>query len=109
MQGRYSVILVTCPSRKEALRISGELLRKRLIACANITGRIDSVYRWKGSLERSTEVIMILKSVAARFRDIEREVKRLHSYEVPEIISLPVHKGSRDYLRWISESSRPKA
>jgi periplasmic divalent cation tolerance protein len=108
MKNGYSVVMVTCASRGEAVRIARRLLDMRLVACANILGGIESRYRWKGRLERSSEVLLMLKTSSANFGRIEREVKRLHSYEVPEIAGLPITAGSREYLQWIRASVKCK-
>jgi len=99
------LVLVTCKSRAEARRIVTSLVRKRLAACGNIVGStVTSIYRWKGRVERAKEVLVILKSTRKAFSALEREVTRLHSYEVPEIIAMPIIAGSRKYLSWVGES-----
>jgi periplasmic divalent cation tolerance protein len=105
--GRFRIILVTCGSLGEARRIGKTLVEKKLAACANILrGGIESVYRWKGKVERGREVLVILKTTAPRLNELEREVKRMHSYDVPEFIVLPVVEGSREYLDWLQDSVR---
>lgn len=104
MATRFVAVLVTCSSGREAGRIADSLLKKRLIACANIIGDVESKFRWKGKAESTKEFLMILKTAARHLGAVEREVKRLHSYEVPEIIALSVVKGSRDYLNWVERS-----
>jgi periplasmic divalent cation tolerance protein len=99
------VVLVTCKSKSEARRIVTALVTKRLAACGNISeSPVSSIYRWKGKIERAKEVLVILKSTRKAFTALEREVTRLHSYDVPEIIALPIVLGSRKYLSWIGES-----
>lgn len=99
------VVLVTCGSQKQAQKIGRRLVEAKLAACANILKvPVASIYRWKGRVEQAREFLMILKTTRARFAAMEREVRRLHSYEVPEIMALPVERGSRDYLRWVSRS-----
>lgn len=98
------VVLVTCGSFREATKISRALVEGRYAACANIIqAPVSSIYRWKGSVESAKEVLMILKTSRKKFPALEREVRRLHSYEVPEIIALPIQRGSRAYLAWIAE------
>lgn len=104
--GKYIVILTTYPSIKEARRITEKLLGKRLIACANIAAGIESIFWWKGRIDKAGEVLVIMKTVKRHFRAVSREIKMSHSYEVPEIVSLPICGGSRDYLRWIEVSVR---
>jgi periplasmic divalent cation tolerance protein len=88
----------------EARKIGRGVVEKKLAACANIVPGVESIYRWKGRVERAREVLVIMKTTAKRLPDLEREVKRLHSYEVPEFIVLPLTAGSRDYLNWIEQS-----
>jgi len=79
-------------------------VEKKLAACANILPGVESIYRWKGKVERAREVLMVMKTTVMRLRELEREVKRLHSYDVPEFIALPVTEGSTKYLSWLNES-----
>ena len=104
--GRYRIVLVTCASLAEARKIARSVVGKKLAACANIIPRIESIYRWKGQIEQSREVLMILKTTASRLRPLEREVKRIHTYEVPEFIALSVASGSPDYLQWLKQNTR---
>jgi periplasmic divalent cation tolerance protein len=105
---RAIVVLVTCASAREAEKIARSLVAKRLAACGNIVGPpVTSIYRWKDKVERAREILLVLKSTRARFAVLEREVRRLHSYEVPEIIALPIPAGSREYLSWLAENTRP--
>jgi periplasmic divalent cation tolerance protein len=98
------VVLVTCGSAREAKKIARTLVEKRLAVCGNILGApVRSIYRWKGKVETAREWLLILKSSRARFKALEAEVKRLHSYDVPEIIALPISAGSTEYLKWIGE------
>lgn len=98
------IIMVTCVSVKEARKIAGSILSKRLAACANIISGVESRFWWKGRLDRALEAIIMMKTLESNFKKIETEVQRLHSYEVPEIIAIPIAAGSRDYLDWISRS-----
>ena len=98
---RYRIALVTCASIAEARKIARKVVEKKLAACANILPGVESIYRWKRKVERTREVLMILKTSAARLPELEREVKRLHSYDVPEFIALPIAAGSKEYLRWV--------
>jgi len=102
--GQYRIVLVTCASIAEARSIGRSVVEKKLAACANIVPRVESIYRWKGKVERAQEVLVVMKTTAKRLSELEREVKRAHSYEVPEFIVLPVVAGSREYLQWLGES-----
>ncbi|HXQ97710.1 MAG TPA: divalent-cation tolerance protein CutA [Candidatus Limnocylindrales bacterium] len=102
---RAIVVLVTCKSSLEARRIALALVRKRLAACGNLLGTpVASIYRWKGRVESARETLLILKTTRSRFRTLEKEIRRLHSYQVPEIIALPIISGSPKYLNWIVEN-----
>jgi len=101
------IVLVTCGSTAEARRIARSVVEKRLAACVNVfPGRVESVYRWKGKVETARERLVLIKTTAGRLARLEREVKRLHSYEVPEFVVLPVESGSREYLAWVVENSQ---
>jgi len=102
---RAIVVLVTCKSPAEARRITSVLVRKRLAACGSFLGTpVASIYRWKGRVESARETLLILKTIRSRFRTLEKEIRRLHSYQVPEIIALSIVSGSQKYLNWLLES-----
>jgi periplasmic divalent cation tolerance protein len=98
------VVLVSCGSGKEAERIARELVRKKLAACVNVTRPVRSIYWWKGKVEAALEVLMLIKTTRHEFLALEREIRRLHSYETPEIIALPIVAGSKTYLAWLWKS-----
>jgi periplasmic divalent cation tolerance protein len=99
------IVLVTCGSPVEARKIANAVVSKRLAACVSILpGTMHSIYRWKGKVESAKEALMVIKTTAKRLSDLEREVKRLHSYDVPEFVAIPVAAGSRDYLAWLQAS-----
>ena len=103
------VVLVTCGSRAEARLIARGVVEARLAACANILRvSVDSVYRWNGEVESAKELLLLIKTTRSRFSALQRAIKRLHSYEVPEIIALPIAAGSRAYLEWINASVKAK-
>ena len=103
------IVLVTCGSMKEAKGLAGALVEARLAACANIfSAPMESVYRWKGRIERAKEFLLLVKSTRKRFPALRREIERLHSYDMPEIIALPIVDGATGYLRWLGESVQPK-
>jgi periplasmic divalent cation tolerance protein len=102
------IVLVTCRSAQEAGKIARAVVNDHLAACANIVNApILSIYRWKGSVESAREVLLIIKTTQGRLAALERAIRRLHSYEVPEIIALEVAAGSKKYLAWIAQSVRP--
>jgi periplasmic divalent cation tolerance protein len=103
--GKYVVVLVTCGSRGEAQRIAREIVSQRLAACANLLEiPVQSVYRWKGKIEKAREFLLLIKTSTRRLPALQAEVERLHSYDVPEFIALPIVAGSPKYLRWLAES-----
>ena len=104
MSDNYIVIFVTCPSKKEADSIAGSLLKKRLVACANVVNKVESKFRWNGRIDKARETLVMLKTAGNKFKAVEKEVRRLHSYEVPEIIAIPIVALSKDYRRWIRDS-----
>jgi periplasmic divalent cation tolerance protein len=99
----YIAIFVTAPSKKEAETIARRLLKKRLVACVNILEGIESFFWWQKKIDTAKEALLIVKSTKTKFNKIAKLVKSLHSYEVPEIIALPVIAGNKDYLGWIDE------
>ena len=100
----YVVVFVTCPDRETAESIAQEIVEKKLAACVNITGEIKSVYFWKGNIEKDREYLMIIKTTEDLFEDLERSIKEKHPYTVPEIIGMPIIKGSKEYLDWIDQA-----
>jgi len=100
------IVLTTCSSLKEARRIARALVERRLAACVNIgTAPVESVYRWEGKIESAKEYQLLIKTSRARYTEIERTIRELHGYEVPEIVALPIVSGSRDYLSWIGQNA----
>jgi len=99
------VVLVTCGSEEEAAKIANSLVEERLAACVNILSPIRSIYRWEGKIWDEKEWMLIIKTQKKRFEDLEKRVKSIHSYSVPEIIVLPIVKGSASYLRWLEETT----
>jgi len=106
MPNKFIIIFVTASSEKEAKRIISQLIKKKIIACANILKGIDSTFIWKGNIDNAKEVLIMLKTKKALFKKAAREIERLHSYDVPEIIAVPIVMGSKKYLDWIDESTQ---
>ncbi len=102
--GRYRIVLVTCGSLAEARKVGRSVVEKKLAACTNIVAGVESIYRWKGKVERAREVLLIMKTTAARLRQLEKEMRRLHSYDVPEFVVVPIVAGSQEYLEWVGKS-----
>jgi periplasmic divalent cation tolerance protein len=106
MPEEYIAVMITLPGRESARSIAQTLLAKRLIACANILGPVNSLYHWQGKLYDEEEVLMICKTRAALFEaELVPAVKALHPYEVPEIIAVPLQAGLPAYLAWIREET----
>jgi len=101
----FITLFVTAPNPAEAETISNGLLQDHLIGCATIIPEIQSHYRWEGKLCRDKEVLIIMKSRREHLDAIISKVKNLHSYDVPEIIAMPIIGGSREYLTWLSETT----
>ena len=102
------VVLITIDSEDEAVKIAKALLEENLIACANIIGKIRSLYKWKGEVCDDPEVLIICKSQRHLFSRLSEKVKALHSYDVPEIIAMPLVEGWAPYLQWIEEETQPE-
>lgn len=100
----YRVVLVTAGSKPEALKIAKALLTRKLAACVSLIPGMESHYRWKGRLEKNREILMMIKTSRSRVKGLIREVKKIHSYDVFEAISLPVLEGNPAYLKWMEES-----
>lgn len=100
----YIIIFVTTSDKKEARRIASAVIKNRLAACVNIADNIESLFWWQGKVDKAKEALLIIKSKKEKLAKIIKCVKSLHSYEVPEIIALPVVNGYKPYLEWIDES-----
>jgi periplasmic divalent cation tolerance protein len=98
------VSLTTTGSREEAQRIAETLVSRRLAACVQIAG-ISSTYRWKGKVTSEPEHLLLIKTASRLYKDIESAIQELHSYEIPEIVQLPIEQGLGRYLAWIEEST----
>jgi periplasmic divalent cation tolerance protein len=102
LDSEYIVVLMTTGSKHEAEEIVQHLLSDKLIACGNIVGPVTSFFRWSGKIERVEEFLVLMKTRKALFLRLTEVVKTMHSYEVPEIIAVPVVEGSKDYLDWMA-------
>jgi len=100
------VVFVTCGSEEEGLKIANALVEEHLAACVNLVSPIRSIYRWGGKIWDEKEWLLIIKTQKERFGELEKKVRSLHSYSVPEIISLPISDGSSSYLKWIKENTK---
>jgi len=100
------LVLTTAGSDEEAHNIARALVERRLAACVNIVPRVTSVYRWLGAIEEAEEWLLIVKTTLEAFERVRDAIKELHSYDLPECISIPIEEGNPAYLKWISESVR---
>lgn len=98
------IVIITTSTKNEAHKIVNNLLKNKLIACGNIIGPIYSYYWWKDEIEQSEEFLILAKSKQSLYNKLEKRVLKLHSYEIPEILVLPVVEGSKAYLDWIINS-----
>ena len=101
----FIVVFVTASSEEEGQKISHNLLQNKLVACANIVSGIKSMFWWQGKIDQSKEVLLILKTQKKLFSKVAKKVKSLHSYEVPEIIALPIVDGDEAYLKWLASET----
>jgi periplasmic divalent cation tolerance protein len=97
------IVLTTAGTREEADKIARALVERRLAACVNVVP-IDSVYRWKEKVENAQEWLLLVKTTAEAFDDVEAAIQELHSYELPECVVLPIEGGSEEYLEWIGDN-----
>ena len=100
----YILVMITCSSKKEADTIKTSLLKEKKAACVNIISGVRSFFWWKNKIDSADEVLLLVKTKTTNLKEIITRVKKLHSYEIPEIIALPIIGGSKDYLEWLNDS-----
>ena len=98
------IVLTTAASEEEARKIARQLVERRIAACVNLVPKITSIYRWQGNIDEAQEWLLIVKTTAAAFGQVREAIAELHSYELPECVSLAIEDGSPAYLQWIAES-----
>ncbi len=98
------IVLSTAGSAEEAQKIAQALVERRLAACVNVVGPIQSVYRWKGAVESAPEHLLIIKTTSEAFPRVRDAIRELHSYELPECVMLSIEAGSEEYMKWIGDS-----
>jgi periplasmic divalent cation tolerance protein len=101
----YILVFITASSEKEGEKIASSLVKERLAACVNLIGRMESNFRWKGQICSEREVLLIVKTKDRLFEKLKKRVVELHSYEVPEILALPILAGFEKYLSWVEEET----
>jgi periplasmic divalent cation tolerance protein len=105
MTGDYLLVLTTCPDAESARAIARALVGERLAACVNRIDGVASTYRWEGEVRDDGECLLLVKTSAAAYERLAARLTALHPYEVPEIVALPVARGSAGYLRWITAAT----
>jgi periplasmic divalent cation tolerance protein len=105
---RFSLVLSTVGNEPDAVRISRALVESKLAACVNIVPKIRSIYRWEGKVHDDHEVLLIVKTSGKNLNEVERTIRKLHKYDVPEILSVRPEMGSDRYLRWLSMETTQK-
>lgn len=103
------VVLTTCDSKKRADKLARHLVKQRVAACVNILPKAHSIYRWNEKVEEASEWMLIIKSRRDLFAALRTEIQKLHTYEVPELIALPIVDGSEAYLSWFDAQLTTKA
>lgn len=98
----YLMAMTTAPTEEAAAKLVRELVERRLIACGTILTGATSIYRWKDAVETATEAVVLMKTTVGRWDELKQAVPRLHPYEVPELLALPVAGGHKPYLDWLS-------
>jgi periplasmic divalent cation tolerance protein len=98
------LVFMTTATRREAQEIVQTLLDKRLIACANIYGPVESHFRWQNKIEKASEFLVLMKSNHNLFTKLSKKIKKMHSYDVPEILAVPILEGFPTYLEWLNTS-----
>jgi periplasmic divalent cation tolerance protein len=100
------VVYVTVPNKPQAEKLSRALVKENLAACVSIVPVVESIFVWKGKVQRSNELLLIIKTSRRRYKSLEKRVRAMHSYDVPEIIALPIVLGNPAYLEWLKSSMR---
>jgi periplasmic divalent cation tolerance protein len=109
LESSVVAVLTTAPTAEVAERIGTALVEEKLAACANLVPGVSSVFRWEGKVSREAEVLVLLKTTAARLNELRRRLVELHPYEVPEMIALDVREGHPPYLEWVRREVKAEA
>lgn len=102
---KFIVVTTTFSEQKDAHNFADIILKERLASCIQITA-IESIYWWKNSLEKANEFLCIIKTKKSLYKKLEKRIKEIHSYEVPEIVAIDIKNGSKDYLNWIEKETK---
>ncbi len=101
------LVLTNLPDRGAAVALARTLIERRLAACVNVLSECTSLYRWQDKVEEAVEVPVLIKTSEAAYPDLERSIRELHPYELPEIVAVPLAQGLPDYLGWVLAETRP--
>jgi periplasmic divalent cation tolerance protein len=99
------LVITSFPERAAALKLAQSLVERRLAACVNVLGECVSVYRWKGAIENTGEVPVLVKTRAARYEEVEAAIRELHPYELPEIVAVRATRALEEYLQWVADET----
>lgn len=102
---KYIQVITTVSKKTDAEKIGKRLIDKRLAACVQIAGPVKSIYRWKSKIETAKEFMCIIKTRKIFYKKVEKAIKKIHPYEIPEIIAMSIAEGSRGYLKWLSDET----
>lgn len=102
-QAKFLLIYITCKDKQQAQMIAKQLIREKLVACANIIEGMTAIYEWQGEVYENTESILIVKSKVALFPSIEKSILALHTYDIPCIVAYPIVEGHLPYLEWVEK------
>ncbi|HYO25860.1 MAG TPA: divalent-cation tolerance protein CutA [Lacipirellulaceae bacterium] len=105
----YLQISTAMGSRDEAARLATAMVERRLAACVQVAGPVQSTYRWQRTLERAEEWLCLIKTTAERYPEVEAAIRELHTYDCPEIVATPIACGSAEYLAWVAEQASPES
>jgi periplasmic divalent cation tolerance protein len=108
IMSEYIQVTTTVAQKEEALAIAEAVLENRLAACVQIVGPITSMYWWDGDIDKSSEYLCIIKSRQDKYGELEKAIRTAHSYDLPEIIAVPITAGSKDYLKWLDSEMKKK-
>lgn len=100
------IVLVTCPDKESANKIASSLIEKKLAACVNTINNVESIFRWKGKIEKSSENLLIIKSKKRLLKKLIADVQQNHPYQLPEILALPIIGGSKAYIDWLNNETQ---
>jgi periplasmic divalent cation tolerance protein len=100
------IVLVTCPDRESAKKIASSLIEKKLAACVNTINNVESIFRWEGKIEKTSERLLIVKSKKQLLEKLVTDIHHNHPYKLPEILALPIIGGSKKYIDWLNDETQ---